>query len=319
MNGSNPVTPSIDVVVPVHGNWALTEACLAALAAQTLPHRVIVVDDASPDDTLERLHEHPDVDVVVLDRNRGFATACNRGIAAGSGEIVVLVNNDVTADPRMLEELSAALLRDPGAGSAVPLLTRPDGRVDSFGICADPTMAGFVRCVGSTVEDALGLPGRRLLGPYGAVAAFRRTALDEVGLLDEGIFMYGEELDLALRLSAGGRYTIAAPASRGVHLGGATAGRASASQRRRAGFGRGYLLRAYGVLRGRYGLRALLTEIIVCLGDAVLSRDLASLQGRVAGWRAGRFAFPRPRAVPGVDRSITFVASLRLRLGDRRG
>ena len=314
------MTATIDVVVPVHGNWAFTADCLMSLRAQSAAHRVIVVDDASPDDTLERLRAgHPDVDVVALDVNAGFAAACNRGIEHGDADIVVLVNNDVVADPLLLERLVAALDAHPGAGSAAPLLTRPDGRVDSFGICADPTLAGFVRFVGARVEDAVSARGTRLLGPYGAVAAFRRAALAEVGLLDEAIFMYGEELDLALRLSGSGWGSVAVPDARGVHIGGATAGRASASQRRRAGFGRGYLLRAFGVLRGRHGLRALVTEAIVCAGDLVLTRDLAAARGRLSGWKAGSTAAGRPRSVPGVDRSIGFVRSLRLRIVDRRG
>lgn len=314
------MTTTIDVVVPVHGNWAVTAGCLESLRQQSVPHRVVVVDDASPDDTLERLRVgYPEVDVVALEKNSGFASACNRGIESGTAEIVVLVNNDVVADPFLLERLAAALVAHPGAGSAVPLLTRPDGRVDSFGICADPTFAGFVRFVGARVEDAVTASGTRLLGPYGAVAAFRRTALDDAGLLDEAIFMYGEELDLALRLSARGWPSVAVPDARGVHIGGATAGRASTRQRARAGFGRGYLLRAFGVLRGRHALRALLTEAIVCAGDAVLSRDLASTRGRLQGWRAGAHAQRRPRQVPGIDRSIGFVRSLRLRVDDRRG
>ncbi len=313
------MTPAIDVVIPVYGNWRLSSSCLDSLAAQTVPHRVIVVDDGSPDDSAERLRTaQPSAEIVELGENRGFAAACNAGIAHGDGEIVVLVNNDVEAAPGLLEALAAALEASPRAASAVPLLTKPDGRVDAYGLSADPTMAGFVRFAGAPVDEALEQPGHRLLGPYGAVAAFRRSALDEVGLLDDGIFMYGEELDLALRLSAAGWTTVAAPAARGVHLGGATSGRGSSTQRRRAGFGRGYLLRAYGVLRGRYGLRAVVTELIVCAGDLVLSRDLASAAGRIAGWRAGGRALRRPRRVPGVDRSIGFLASLRLRVSDRK-
>ncbi|MFF1571830.1 glycosyltransferase family 2 protein [Leifsonia sp. NPDC058292] len=311
---------TIDVVVPVYGNWHLTERCLARLAEQTVPHRVIVVDDAGPDDTVTRLRAgYPEVTVIALEKNLGFAGACNRGIEAGSGEIVVLVNNDVEAEADMLELLIAPLLADATLGSASPLLLKPDGRVDAFGICADVTVAGFVRYNGATpdaVED--GTPAPVLLGPYGAVAAYRRTALDEVGNLDEGIQMYGEELDLALRLSAGGWGAIAVSESRGVHLGGATSGRGSAQQRRRAGFGRGYLLRAYGVLRTRHAARALLTEAIVCAGDLVLSRDLASTSGRLAGWKAGAAAAARPRRIPGIDTGIGFVRSLRLRVGDRR-
>lgn len=312
------MTATVDVVVPVYGKWELTRSCLEHLRRQSVPHNVIVVDDAGPDDTVARLRDgYPEVTVVALDRNRGFAGACNAGIRAGTAEVVVLVNNDVDAAPDLLERLAAAF-DDDRVGSACPLLLKPDGRVDAYGICADPTMAGFVRCNGATVDEALSAhPAARLLGPYGAVAAYRRSALDEVGPLDEGIVMYGEELDLALRLSAAGWRSVPVPDARGTHLGGATSGRGSASQRRKAGFGRGYLLRAYGVLRGRYGIRALVTEAIVCLGDLVLSHDLASTAGRLAGWRAGGTTFLRPRTVPGVDRGIGFVESLRLRIGDR--
>jgi GT2 family glycosyltransferase len=314
---------SIDVVVPTFGKWSITRDCLEHLRRQSVPHTVIVVDDAGPDDTLERLAaEYPDVRVVALAVNSGFAAACNAGIRQGTGDIVVLVNNDVQAEPDMLELLVAPFETSAQLGSATPLLFAPNGTIDAFGLTADSTLAGFVRYHGapaSVLQTVLaGAPAAEhtLLGPYGAVAAYRRSALDQVGLLDEGIVMYGEELDLALRLSAAGWTTAAVAASRGVHLGGATSGRGSARQRERAGFGRGYLLRAWGVLGGRHGLRAVATEVIVCVGDLLLSRDLASTRGRLNGWRAGRAAAPRPRHVPGIDTSLGFLESLRLRVGD---
>ncbi|MGY1857873.1 glycosyltransferase family 2 protein [Modestobacter sp. SYSU DS0290] len=315
---SENAVPTIDVVVPVHGNWAMTESCLRHLRQQSLPHTVIVVDDASPDDTLQRLaQDWPEVVVVPLPENRGFASACNAGVRRGSGEIVVLLNNDVDAAPDMLAELVRPFADAPRLGSAAPLLLRPDGRVDALGIAADVTLAGFVRHQGRRPEE-VSAPAPALLGPYGAAAAYRRAALDEVGLLDEAIFMYGEELDLALRLRAAGWGSTETVAARGVHMGGGTAGRGSRSQRRRGGFGRGYLLRAYGVLRGRHAVRALVTEAIVCAGDLVLSRDTAALQGRWAGWRAGRRAEPRPApaALAGLDPQLDFAQSLRLRRGD---
>lgn len=312
---SGRVLPSIDVVVPVHGKWAVTESCLRHLARQTVPHRVVVVDDLSPDDTLDRLREHPEVHVVAMERNVGFGRACNAGIRAGTGDVVVLVNNDVDAEPDMLEALVAPFVVDASLGSAAPMLLRPDGRVDAFGICADPTLAGFVREQGVDPADAQ-TDEPRILGPYGAVAAYRREALDAVGLFDDGIFMYGEELDLALRLSGAGWGSVGVPEARGVHLGGATAGRGSARQRELGGFGRGYLLRAYRVLRTRWAVRAVVTEVAVCLGDLLLSRDLAATRGRLAGWRAGRSAGPRPRRIEGVDPGIGFWRSIGLRRGD---
>jgi hypothetical protein len=100
-----------------------------------------------------------------------------------------------------------------------------------------------------------------------------------------------------------------------VHHGSATARRRSAFQRRTAGWSRGYLLRRYGVLRGRTAPRALLTELVVVAGDGVISRDLAALRGRVAGWRAARGA-PRHALPPGAISDLGFAASLRLRRAD---
>ena len=115
-----------------------------------------------------------------------------------------------------------------------------------------------------------------------------------------------------MRLRAAGWATAAAPDAVGVHLGSATYGHRSERQRRYGGFGRAYLMRRYGLLRRRAAARTLLTEAIVVAGDAVISRDLAALQGRIAGWRAAgglpKHAFPpderdRPRhLVPRVDR-----------------
>ena len=303
---------TVDVVVPVYGNWSITAKCLDSLARQTMPHRVILVDDKSTDDTVERvLAEFPHVELIALPVNSGFASACNSGLARATADVVVLFNNDVVAEPDLLEHLIRPF-DDPSTGSCAPLLFRPDGKIDAFGIAADNTMAGFVRLHGAIPHKGL-MPTERLLGPYGAVAAYRRSALEQVGGLDEGIFMYGEELDLALRLSSAGWKPAAAFEARGVHLGGATAGAGSVRQRERAGFGRAYLLRAYRVLSGIYGPRALLVELAVCLADALASRDFAAVRGRVAGWKAARRAAPRQSTAPDVDSSIGMLRSIALR------
>jgi GT2 family glycosyltransferase len=308
--------PAIDVVIPVYGGWEHTERCLAALAAQTLPHTTIVVDNASPDDTAERVRSRfPDVRLVAMGENAGFARAVNRGLEAGSGEAVVVLNNDVRCAPDFLAQI-ATCFADPAVGSVAPLLLRPGGRhIDALGIAADATLACFVRLQGAPPSAADSAAGAvPLLGPHGAAAAYRRAALTDVGVLDERIFMYGEDLDLALRLRAAGWNSVAAPAARAVHEGGATAGKRSAWQRERGGFGRGYVLRRYGVLRHREGARAFFTELIVVVGDVVISRDIAALRGRIAGWRAARGC--ARREVPAALAPIGFLESLRLRVAD---
>ncbi|HWF74599.1 MAG TPA: glycosyltransferase family 2 protein [Solirubrobacteraceae bacterium] len=308
--------PTIDAVVPAYNHWDLTESCLRHLAAQTTTgHRVIVVDNGSTDGTRERLRrDWPAVTVVALDHNHPFTEAVNRGVAAGEGEIVVILNNDVDLRPDCLALLAAALERSPSAGSAAALLLQPgEERIDSIGITVDPTLAAFPRLQGLPARAAAA-PRPLLAGPEGTTAAYRRAAWEQAGGFDERISAYMEIVDLALRLQSAGWSTVAVPEAAGVHLGSATFGRASAMQRRLAGFSRGYLLRRYGVLRGAHAPRALATEALVVAADAVIHRDAAAVRGRVEGWRAGRgLARHPPPPAAAIDETITLRASLALR------
>jgi len=311
------VPPAVDVVIVAYNRYDLTESCLRHLAAQTLAHRTIVIDNGSTDDTSERVaSEWPDVVLQRLPGNRGFAEACNRGVAAGDGELVVLLNNDVDVRRDFVERLVAPLLDDPDIGSVAALMLQPGEQlIDSAGLATDAVLGGFPRLQGLPAREA-----RRerplLAGPAGTAAAYRRTAWEQVRGLDESIFAYMEDLDLTLRLrSAGWRSTLAADAV-GVHLGSATHGHRSPRQRRNGGFGRGYLLRRYGLLRGREAPRALATEAVVVLADLAISRDLEALRGRVSGWHAAR-RLPRRARPPAdaIDASIGFRDSLALRRG----
>ncbi|MFN8224465.1 MAG: glycosyltransferase family 2 protein [Gaiellales bacterium] len=307
---------SVDVVVPTFNGWELTRACLDSLLAQTRAHTVVVADNASTDGTPAHVRESfPDARVVELATNHGFAVACNCGARAGDGDVVVLLNNDVVCPPDFLAKLVAPLAERDRLGSVAALLVRPGGQaIDSAGLTADRTMAGFPRLRGLPPAD-VGARTPVLSGPAGAAGAYRRGAWEEVGGLDEGVFMYGEDLDLALRLRAAGWETTLAADAVAVHLGSASIQHRSSWQRYHGGFARGYLLRRYGVLRSAAAVRALATETIVVAGDAVISRDLAATRGRVAGWRA---AAGLSRAAPpreAIDRAISFGESLRLRRG----
>jgi GT2 family glycosyltransferase len=254
------------------------------------------------------------VTVVELGCNHGYTRAVNRGVGAGEGEYVVLLNNDVRLRPDFLERLVAPLEDDPEVGSVAAVMLMPgEETIDSVGVTADATLAGYARLQGRPVADAR-LPAPVLTGPEGTAGAYRRSAWEQVGGLDEKIVAYTEILDLALRLHAAGWSTSSAQDARGMHLGSSTYGKRSAGQRRLAGFSRGYLLRRYGVLRGRSGARALLTEAVVVAADAAICRDAQALRGRVEGWRAGA-GMPRHPRPPSdaIDPTITLWKSLQLR------
>jgi N-acetylglucosaminyl-diphospho-decaprenol L-rhamnosyltransferase len=310
------VAASIDVIVPVHDHYALTSACLEHLARQTAPHRVIVVDDGSSDGTATLLRrDWPAVSTIELGANHGYTAAVNRGVSAGQGEYVVLLNNDVELRPDCLERLVAPMANAAIGSVAALMLVPGEETIDSLGVTADVTLAGFARLQGHPAVDA-----RRceplLTGPEGTAGAYRRSAWEQVGGLDERIRAYMEILDLALRLQTAGWKTVGAPDAVGVHLGSSTYGRRSATQRRLAGSSRGYLLRRYGVMHNRAVARALVTETIVVAADMLLCRDLQALRGRLEGWRVAkgceRHRWPPSEAI---DASISLHDSLALRRG----
>jgi GT2 family glycosyltransferase len=316
-NASLEMTPPIDVVVLAHNGWELTRRCLDHLRLQTVGHTVIVCDNGSTDGTPAHVREaFPDVRVIELGSNLGFPAACNHGVRAGEGEVVVLLNNDVNCRPDFLERLVEPF-DDARIGSVAALLLKPGERtIDSFGVTADPTLAGYPRLRDRPVGEAH-TTDPILVGPLGGAGAFRRSAWEQVGGLDEGVFIYGEDVELALRLRAAGWTAAGVAGAVGVHLGSATMGPRSAWQRYHGGFARGYFLRRYGVFRDRAGPRAFATETLVVVGDALIySHDLAALRGRIAGWRAAAGLPLKLRPpVDAIDRSITFFDSLRLRVG----
>jgi GT2 family glycosyltransferase len=315
------MTPAIDVAIVAYRHWDLTQSCLEHLSHQTVEHRVVVCDNGCDQGTAESVRaNYPGVHVVRLSRNMPYPIACNAAVKAGRREIVVMMNNDVDARPDFLERLVEPLGRDPLVGSVTSLLLRPgQTEIDSVGLVADQTLAGFPRLQGRPAAAAESVDPL-LTGPAGAAAAFRRIAWDQVGGLDEQIPAYLEDLDLALRLRAAGWTAAMAADAVAMHIGGATFGHRSAAQRWRAGFARGYLLRRYGVLRTRAAARTIATEALVIGGDRAISKDWAACRGRLAGWRDAKGLPRRPwPPTDAIDYSFGFVESIRRRRSSYTG
>jgi N-acetylglucosaminyl-diphospho-decaprenol L-rhamnosyltransferase len=307
------VTHSVDVVVTTHEGWELTDRCLRHLEAQTVAHTVVVSDSASKDGTPDEIRsQFPHVVLLEHDVDPGYAAAINHGVAAGTGDVILLLNNDAFPRPDFLEFLLAAF-DDDHVGAVAPLTVQPHERtIDSVGLTLDVTLAPFIRLQGRPVEEAA--TGRPLLvSPGGGADAYRRTAWLEAGGLDERLSFYGADIDLALRLRSLGWTTVAAPGAVAVHLRSATTGHRSHRARHSGGWARGFLLRRWSVLRSRAGARALVTECVVAVADMALSRDTVAARSRISGWKAAG-DLPRRRVPSGaVDPEIGFLESLRLR------
>ncbi len=309
---------TVDVAIVAYRRWELTSSCLEHLRRQTIPHSVYLCDNGCDEETTERVRaDFPEVTVRRMARNMPYSVALNAAVAAGRGQLVVMLNNDVDAREDFLERLTAPFASRPRLGSVAALLLRPGERqIDSVGLSADSTLSGFPRYKNCPTEQARGVDGTGLVltGPDGAAAAFRRLAWEQLGGMDEAIGGTMDDFDFFLRLRVAGWETAAALDAVAVHVGSATYGHRSPNYRRMAGFGRAYLVRRYGVLSSSSALRTLATEALVVLADAVLSRDLSALAGRWAGWRAAAGhparTWPPPEAI---DRRLGFVRAMRLR------
>jgi GT2 family glycosyltransferase len=227
-----PSGPRISVIIP---NWNGAEhlpTCLDSLRRQTVKDvEVIVVDNGSTDRSLQLVERrYPEVRLLALGENRGFAGACNVGMRAAAGSVIALLNNDTEADERWLEEVWAALERHPEAGMVASKMLLFDRR-DTFHTAGD-----FYRLDGLPGNRGVWQPDRGqydeeayVFGACGGSAAYRRAMLEHVGFLDEDFFYSCEDVDLAWRAQLAGWRCVYAPRAVVYHKLSATGGGTTAS------------------------------------------------------------------------------------------
>ena len=192
------------------------EPCLHSLhraLARTAPYEVIVVDNASSDGSVEIIRrEFPQVQLILNTTNEGLASAVNQGIPVARGRYVLLMNFDVTVRYGM-DQLVSVLERNPCVVAAAPRTLDGGGKLR--GGCGHsptpsrliPTMLILHRLplLRGWVRPLLIPPGpfydtgRQVEWASAACLLIKKSALDQVGLLDEGYWMYGEDVDWCYR------------------------------------------------------------------------------------------------------------------------
>lgn len=218
---------TVSVIVPNLNGARFLPTCLDALRRQTYQSfDVVIVDDGSTDSSLGLVAaSYPEARVVSHPATLGVARAFNDGIRATSGDIVVLLNNDTEAEPTWLEALIRPFEEDPALGMVASKLLLFDRRSvlhsagDFFGRDGMPGNRGVWQ------EDRAQFDrGPEPFGPCGAAAAYRRTLLDEVGLFDETLGSYCEDVDLSFRARLAGHRCRFVPGARVYHRLSATGG-----------------------------------------------------------------------------------------------
>lgn len=235
--------PSVDVVIVSYNTASDLDRCLASVVAHppTPLGAIIVVDNASTDGSVDLVRtRYPQVHVIALDSNVGFAAANNIGMRESRAPLILILNSDTIVPEGALDRLVTRLL-ETGAAAAGPRLVDGDGRPEvSFGPMLTPRaewgQRRLVRQAQQTDADAVASIARHLAEERdvdwvtGACLLVRRAAAAAAGYFDERYFMYEEDVDLCAALRARGGRVLYTPAAEVVHLRGRSAAGSATSR-----------------------------------------------------------------------------------------
>lgn len=194
--------PKVTIVIPNWNTQCWLPGCLDGLRAQQFrDFRVIMVDNGSTDDSLAFVRQHyPEVEILPLAENRGFAAAVNAGIQQVESEYVVLLNPDTVPQPGWLANLVKTIDKSPpeiGAlASKMLSLSNPD-LMDDAGDTLSWYGSARKRGVGQSAHDYA--EAVEVFSTCAGAALYRRCFLNNVGGFDENFGSYLEDVDVGLR------------------------------------------------------------------------------------------------------------------------
>jgi GT2 family glycosyltransferase len=224
--------PMLSIVIVSFNTRTDLERCLESLTANppAMPHEIVVVDNASRDDSVEAVRRRwPAARVIVQSENLGFAAANNAGIRASSGSLVLLLNSDCIVSPGAIDRLAGRLRAHPDAAVAGPLLVDGRNRTElSFGRMISPWAELRQKAIGRAYDRGLGpavgwvnraVSSERYVDwVSGAALLVYRADAEAAGLLDERYFLYTEDVDFCAAIRARGRKVLFTPEATITHL-----------------------------------------------------------------------------------------------------
>ncbi|MDD5166582.1 MAG: glycosyltransferase, partial [Candidatus Omnitrophica bacterium] len=208
----------VSIIIANHNGKGLMAECLDSLSRINYPKsrvEIFMVDNRSDDGSVAFIRaKYKNVKIIENEVNN-YCRANNLGIAKSGGEYVVLLNNDVRVTDGWLEELVKIMQEDVSVGAATSKLLQDNGTIQNAGLYELPNFYWGERGAGKESKDYDTLTEVDALS--GASVIYRKKALDEVGPFDEDFVMFGEDVDMSIRLKGKGWRLVCAPSSVAYH------------------------------------------------------------------------------------------------------
>lgn len=218
----------VTVIIPVYGKLEYTLRCLRSIASTwsyTVNPTIVVIDDASPDDSLHELLAIPGVEFLRNGTNLGYLRTSNRGVALAQTPYVCFLNNDTEVQDAWLDTLVQAAQRDPDVGAVGSKLIYPDGTLQEAGSIIWSDASGWNYGRGDDPEKSEYNVPRNVDYCSAASLLVRTELLREIGGFDEQFApAYYEDVDLCFEIAFRGYRVVYEPRSRVVHYEGASSG-----------------------------------------------------------------------------------------------
>jgi len=229
---AHPSIPLVSIIIPHHGGWKILENCLISLEESTYPNlEIILVDNASPDDSIQKLRgKFPEVRVVESAKNRGFSGGCNLGSKEAKGEYLLILNNDTIHEPDWIEPLVQILEENPKISSVQPKIKNIDSPqfFDYAGACGGymdwlcfPFARGRIFTEVEKDEQQYDTT-EKIFWASGTAFLTRRSIFHQLSGFDEILFAHMEEIDYHWKSQLAGYEVWVEPKSVIYHHGGAT-------------------------------------------------------------------------------------------------
>ena len=201
--------PAVSVVIPNWNGKKHLQECLASLSEQTiLDYEIILVDNGSQDGSQEYVRTmFPNVKLITFDKNRGISAANNAGIEAAHAEIVVVMNNDTSVETTFLQNVLRAFEENPDISFCAMKTVQDGGIINAIGD-AEKFVKVSSPAIPRRVKDGPEWNVARDVFGAGPCMAYRTSLFIDVGLFDEDLFAFYEDVDMAFRAHLAGHRAI---------------------------------------------------------------------------------------------------------------